>query len=473
MFRRLQHPSASNQGLNCYPAGLLGLLLAVLLILPGPSYSEPQPQSLSQSQSPAPVLRLEVSGAIGPGVSDYLTRTMARAAEQTERPQLLLITLDTPGGLVSSLRDINQAILASPIPVACFVYPEGARAASAGTYMLYACHVAAMAPATSLGAATPVQLGPPGGQDQKESSEPSDMERKILNDAIAYIRTLAQLRGRNADWGEKAVREAATATASEALELGVIDLVAANPRALLDALDGRKFTLGAEVHTLNTRGAPLVDASPDWRAKFINTITNPNVAYVLMLLGVYGLLLEFYSPGFGVSGVVGAICLLLAMFALQMLPVSYAGGALLLLGIGLLVAESLVPSFGILGFGGIVAFVLGSIFLIDSEIDAFRIAWPVILTFTLASFVFFLVVLTFVLKNRRRAPVTGLEAMVGQQALVLGGFPGEGEVMFMGERWNGHSSVPLAPGDLVRVDGIEGLVLELSPMNKPKGEQNE
>ncbi|MCL2917644.1 NfeD family protein [Shewanella litorisediminis] len=424
----------------------------------------------------APVWRLEVKGAIGPGVADYLIRTLSKAQTQVMPPQLLLLTLDTPGGLVASLRDINQAILASDIPVACLVYPAGARAASAGTYMLYACHLAAMAPATSLGAATPVQLGPPTGGEQKDKEgEPqgaSDMERKVLNDAVAYIKTLAELRGRNAEWGEQAVREAATATATEALALGVIDLIAADPRALLEAIDGRRFEINGTIHVLNTRTAQVLDAGPDWRATFLSTITNPNVAYVLMMLGIYGLLLEFYSPGIGVSGVVGAISLLVAMFALQMLPINYAGAGLLLLGIGLLVAESLVPSFGILGFGGVVAFVLGSLFLIDSELDAFRIAWPLILALALASLLFFVLLLSMLLKQRRRAPVSGTEAMVGGRARVLHGFPGKGEVLFMGEHWQGHCEHALRPGTLVRVEAIKGLLLELGPLDESKENQD-
>lgn len=376
---------------------------------------------------------------------------------------------------MASLRDINQAILTSEIPVACLVYPAGARAASAGTYMLYACHLAAMAPATSLGAATPVQLGPPAGGEpkDKEAEQPvaSDMERKILNDAVAYIRTLAQLRGRNAEWGEQAVREAATATASEAL--GVIDLIAKDPHALLEAIDGRQIVINEAARVLHTRKALLLDAKPDWRATFLSTITNPNVAYVLMMLGIYGLLLEFYSPGMGISGVVGGICLLVAMFALQMLPINFAGAGLLLLGIGLLVAESLVPSFGILGFGGVVAFVLGSVFLIDSELDAFRIAWPVILALAMASLLFFAVLVSLLFKQRHRAVVSGPEAMVGARALVLDGFPGKGQVLFMGERWQGHSEQALQSGTWVRVESISGLLLELGPLDESKEQQDE
>lgn len=425
----------------------------------------------------APVWLLEVKGAIGPGVADYLIRTLTKAHKQAVPPQLLLLTLDTPGGLVASLRDINQAILASDIPVACLVYPAGARAASAGTYMLYACHLAAMAPTTSLGAATPVQLGPPMGGEEKnkggEQSGASDMERKVLNDAVAYIKTLAELRGRNAEWGELAVREAATATASEALTLGVIDLIATDPKALLEAIDGRQFMINGTRHVLNTSTAEVLDTRPDWRATFLSTITNPNVAYVLMMLGIYGLLLEFYSPGIGISGVVGAICLLVAMFALQMLPINYAGAGLLLLGIGLLVAESLVPSFGILGFGGVVAFVLGSVFLIDSELDAFRIAWPVILALALASALFFALLLSLLFKQRHSAVVSGTEAMLGARAQVLEGFPGKGQVLFMGERWQGHSEQALQPGTWVRVESITGLLLELGPLDESKEKQDE
>jgi len=331
----------------------------------------------AQESDVAPVFVLELDGAIGPGVGDYLTRGIEQAQQASPRPELILLTMNTPGGLSATLRIINQAILASKIPLACFVYPAGARAASAGTYILYACHVAAMSPATTLGAATPVSIGgsqPPATDDKQTDPKPSAMEKKVLNDAIAYIRGLAQLRGRNAEWAELAVSEAATLTAQEALAENVIDLVADSLADLLAQLHGRVIEIDGEELTLNTASAPLQVHGPDWRNRFIAVITDPNVAYILLLLGIYGILLEFYSPGLGVAGVIGGISLLLALYAFQLLPVNFAGVALMLLGIALLVVEAMAPSFGVFGIGGVVAFVIGSIFLLDTDFEAFRIA---------------------------------------------------------------------------------------------------
>ncbi|KKO46292.1 serine protease [Arsukibacterium ikkense] len=430
----------------------LALIMLFIMLMPAPA----------SASSVVNVLRVE--GAIGPGISDYLTRAIDSSNAQQPQPSLILITLDTPGGLAASVRDINQAILASPIPVACLVYPQGARAASAGTYLLYACHIAAMASATSLGAATPVPIAGPAQapSDADKPQGPAAMEKKVLNDSVAYIRSLAQLRHRNAEWAEQAVREAATLTASEALAQQVIDFIADTPHALVARLDGYVLPFAPGQGPLVLENAQLVDQSPDWRTRFITTITDPNVAYILMLLGIYGLLLEFYSPGIGVAGVVGAICLLLALFAFQLLPVNYAGFGLLLLGIGLLLAESLLPSFGILGFGGLVAFVLGSIFLLDSDLEAFQIAWPVLLSVTLFSSAFLVLMLGYIWRKRKMATVSGIEAIIGAQAEVLDGFPGTGRVLLQGECWQARCAMPLQPGQTARVTALDGLVLQLA-----------
>lgn len=429
--------------------------------------------------------QLQIQGPIGPGVALHVTEELSAAASAAAPPELVLLLLDTPGGLYEAMRAINQAMLASPVPVVVYVYPEGARAASAGTYILYASHVAAMAPATHLGAATPVSIGgpprpdppqekrkPDGQDEQKAPAEPEGgvMAHKQLNDAIAYLRSLAKLRGRNSDWAEQAVREAATLTASEALQAGVIELVAADIPSLLTQLDGREVALKGGVRKLATRELVAEPRLPDWRMRFLTAITDPNIAYILMLLGIYGLLLEFYTPGFGVAGVTGAICLLLALYALQMLPLNYAGLALLLLGLALLIAEAMLPSFGILGFGGLLAFVLGSVLLFDSADAAYRIAWPLIAAFAASSLLFLLVVLRLLLRQRRVPPVSGVEAMLGQSAIVLADFDAEGQVRLAGEIWQAQTEQPLHQGQTVRITAVEGLRLRVEPST---GQTNE
>ncbi|WP_425608981.1 NfeD family protein [Vibrio brasiliensis] len=421
------------------------------------------PTQVANDKSIQTVAVISISGAIGPAVGDYVAKQILLANHQSQVPALI-ITLDTPGGLVSSLRDINQAILSSEIPILCLVYPKGARAASAGTFILYACHVAAMAPATTLGAATPVSIGggsSPPNQSEEKPESPSAMEKKVLNDSIAYIRSLAQLRGRNADWAELAVRDAATLSSKEALEKNVINLIADSPKMLINALDGKTINMGQAELTLSFSEPFLDHRPPDWRDQFISTITDPNIAYLLLIIGIYGLLLEFYSPGFGVAGVVGSICLLVAIYAFQMLPVNYVGIGLIMLGIGLLVAESLVASFGILGFGGVAAFVLGSIFLIDSEIPELRISMPLIyiIAFTSAAFVVF--VLRRVLQLRKSQVVSGIDNLIGADAVVEASFCGNGYIRVNGERWAAMGSDEFVCGEVVTVEAIEGLTLRI------------
>jgi membrane-bound serine protease (ClpP class) len=367
------------------------------------------------------------------------------------------------------MRDMIKAVLASSVPVLGYVAPSGARAASAGTYLLYATHIAAMAPGTNLGAATPVQIGAPdlgslpaAGDDEQTPAEPSAMEKKIVNDAVAYIQSLAQLRGRNAEWAERAVREGVSLSAADALERGVVDIVAESIDDLLQQADGRSVSVDGLEQTLNSANLTLYHHPVDWRSDFLAVITNPNVAYMLMLVGIYGLLIEFYNPGMGLPGVLGAVCLLLALYAFQVLPVSYAGLALILLGISLMTAEAFAPSFGILGLGGLAAFVIGSVMLMDTELPAYRIALPVIAAFAVFSAALLSIALGLILKARRQVSVAGVEHLLGQPGVVERVTPEVTWVRLDGELWHAQSEQPLAEQDEVTVEALDGLVLKVS-----------
>ena len=435
---------------------------------------------------------MHVSDAIGPAISDYIHRGLQDAVERNAA--IVILRLDTPGGLDTAMRDIIRDIIASPVPVVTYVAPPGARAASAGTYILYASHIAVMAPGTNLGAATPVQLGggfpgikPPKapdkeeeagdeedkieGEAEKKEEEPAlasedAMTHKMINDSVAYIRSLAEMRGRNADWAEKAVREAASLSSEQALQQGVIDIVADDIDNLLKQLDGWHTTAAGQSVTLDTEGLVTETFNPDWRTRILSVITNPNVAYILMLLGIYGLFFELANPGFVLPGVIGAICLLLALYSMQVLPVNYAGLGLIILGIIFMIAEIFAPSFGALGIGGVIAFVVGSVILFDTESSHYQVAVPIIVGVTIVSSAFFIVAMRLVFAAHKKPVVTGMEEMVGSIGKVVDDFDQSGRVYVHGEYWNASTKSSLKKGDQVRVTAINGLVLCVEPVNE-------
>ena len=421
------------------------------------------------SGPPGTVVVMQLDGAIGPASADHVRRGLALAAGKQAR--LVVLQIDTPGGLDASMRSIIKDILASPVPVATFVAPNGARAASAGTYILYASHIAAMAPATNLGAATPVAIGlpMPGRPDEKPKPAAKDAEpaanamtAKRLADASAYLRSLAQLRGRNAEWAEQAVRESVSLSAQEALQKNVITLIARDVPDLLRQVDGREVGLSHGTARLATQGAQLLAFEADWRSRLLSVVTDPSLALILLMVGIYGLLFEFSNPGFVLPGVVGAICLMLALFGLQMLPVNYAGLGLILLGVAFLVAEAFLPSFGALGLGGIAAFAIGAILLIDSDAPGFGVPLWLIALMSAVSAVFILLVAGMAAKARRRPVVSGVSTLVGTTGELVEFSGGEGWARIQGDYWKVSGAEDLRAGRRIRVTRVQGRALHVA-----------
>jgi membrane-bound serine protease (ClpP class) len=435
------------------------------------------------AQAAPHALVLDIQGAIGPAVAEDVQRVLNTATKT--KTSLIILRMDTPGGLDQSMRVIIKGILASPVPVVTYVSPKGARAASAGTYILYASHIAAMAPATNLGAATPVQIGglpsisPPAKPGMKDKQGQQDagthgdtMQHKMVNDAAAYIRGLAQLRGRNTDWAEKAVRQAASLSSEQALKEKVIDLIAEDIPELLKKVDGRTITTSHGSVTLDSNDLAIQVVERNWRSRLLAIITDPNVAYVLMLLGIYGLFFELANPGFVLPGVIGGICLLLALFAFQVLPINFAGLGLILLGIVFMVAEVFAPSFGALGLGGIIAFVTGSIMLMDSSVPGYDISLSLIIGLALSSALFFIFIVGMALRARHRPVVSGSEEMQGSLGTAHEDFKGRGHVQVHGEIWQAVSEQPLNKGQAVRITARDGLTLHVEPTQQPAKEPN-
>ena len=454
---------------------VLGIALLSLNYFTGTQGQESNPSGLA--------LVAPIEGPIGPATVRYIKNAIEEA--RLQNAEILILRLNTPGGLVISTREIITAILESPVPVIGYVAPSGAHAASAGTFIMYATHVAAMAPATNLGAATPVAIGvtPSGdpapeeegqggdeengaGEDQPTPSNAEALDRKSMNDAVAWIRSLAELRGRNADWAEAAVREAASLSANQALEQNVIEIIAVDLETLANSLDGLEVTLGRDVRVLNTKGISFSEFEPGVLTKILAIISNPNIALILMMVGVYGVFFEFANPGSIGPGVVGAIALILALYALNQLPLNTAGVILILLGIGFMIAEGFTPTMGVLGVGGLVAFVFGAAMLVDTDVPEFQMSWSVILGTAAVSGAVFILLMGFVWRAHRRPVATGAEHLMGAEAQVLEWRDKSGFVWAEGERWQARGTAPLKPGNTVKITALDGLTVVVGEIKK-------
>jgi membrane-bound serine protease (ClpP class) len=454
-------------------------------------------QQASWAQAPSAstptVVLLDIKGAIGPATTEYLSKGLTAAADR--KAAAVVIRVDTPGGLVSSTRDIIRAMLASPVPVLAYVAPGGAQAASAGTYIVYASHLAAMAPGTNIGAATVVTMGerrgpgdeqpalpvegkpdktPDKAADKTQDKAPDKVEpdmapgkggptdastRKAINDAAAFIRSLADMHGRNAQWAEDAVRNGVSIPANEALEKKVVDILAGDLNGLLAQADGRQVNLHGKRVALATKDAQVAQIEPDWRTRFLGVITNPEIAYVLMLLGVYGIIFELMSPGAVFPGILGAVALVTALFAFNLLPVNYAGVGLVLLGIGLMVAEAFTPTLGLVGIAGVAIFAFGSLFVFDSGEPQFALSLPVVITATIVMGLMFAILMRVALRAHRRKAISGDSMLIGHVGQVLFWSGTGGRIRLGDETWDAHSSTSFAPGARVVITARDGLTL--------------
>ncbi|MDI9819897.1 MULTISPECIES: nodulation protein NfeD [unclassified Legionella] len=452
-FAKKNSPATNSLAISLWKY-LLALFFLTFILLPAASANK--------------ITEIKVNGAIGPATADFISRGIAKGQDSS----LVLIILNTPGGLYQSTRLIVQDILASKVPIVTYVYPDGSRAASAGTFLVYASTIAAMAPSTHLGAASPVSITGAMDKEDKNNQAKSSMDKKVLNDAIAYIRTLAELRGRNAEFAEKAVTDAATLTANEALKAGVINLIAKDRDDLLSQLDGLTVTQYGQKIQLDTKNATVETLTPDWRMRFLQVITEPTVAYLLLLLGIYGIFFELVNPGFLLPGVVGAISILIALYALQLLPISYAGLSLIILGIAFIIAEAFAPSFGALGLGGTIAFVIGSILLIDTEYASYQIAWSAIWAMAAFNFLILFTLVTFILRSRKREPQHGVNVLIGAEGRSLSLIDPQGQAVIRGEIWNVHAQQPIVADKRIKVIAAKGLQLEVEEISSPNGEKD-
>jgi membrane-bound serine protease (ClpP class) len=434
---------------------LFPLLLVITLSYVHPlSADTPKDKKASspptQASHSKKVYLITVDAAITPVVAEYINKSIDLASKANA--EAVIIQLDTPGGLVDSMREIVKKMMSADVPVVVYVGPSGARAASAGVFITMAANIAAMAPTTHIGAAHPVTM---------EGKMDKTMESKVVNDLAAMARSIAEKRGKNAKWAEEAVRKSVSITETEALKSKVIDYISPDIPTLLKDMNGRTVDLIVGKRTLRTEGAEIVEIKMGFRFKFLNTISNPNIAYILMILGFYGLYFELSNPGAVFPGVAGAICLILAFYALQTLPINYAGLMLILLGVGLFIAEAFITSHGVLGVGGTIAMAIGSVMLIESTSPYLRISWTVIAPVVALSALLFIITVSLAVRVHREKADTGKEGMIGLTGEARTDVHASGQVFVRGEYWTAWSDAPIQKGDRVKVEAVEGLKLKI------------